>query len=287
MACQQRLWGIWMVAEHDRNLAKITRGRVLRWAKRASERTVFLLQMTVAVGGLIVVSLLSIPWLADPLKKAGLTAPGPFSQLVITLVLVSIFFEVKKLSERKPDPLPRHFADPMDVYPVLLDRVRATTRTADKTLDVLGLTLFTAWPSIRFWINRSDLNGWTMRFTAMAINNTRVSAHVPADWHRDARANLDSIRQYAKSSAASASSISVTPFAYDFMPSLHGYRLGNGDLFYSIVRWQADGKLSLDGFSYEFVPNEDHSQSAQAIREVFDSWFRRATVTEWSGSRSR
>lgn len=276
-----------MAIQGQPDLAGLRRSRVRHWLKQASDRAVSLIQSIVALGGLVVVILLSIPWLDDPLKKVGLTSPSQFGQAVITLVVVSVFFEVRKLNERTPEPEPRHFADPMDVYPVLLDRVRATTRQEERVLDVLGLTLFTAWPSIRFWVNRSDLNGWSMRFTALAINNNRSSANVSSSWFRDARTNLNSILDYANSNSAKANKISVQPFAYDFMPSLHGYRLGNGDLFYSIVRWQADGKLSLDGFSYEFVPSEDHSQSAQAIREVFDSWFRRATMTPWDGQRSR
>jgi hypothetical protein len=270
------------VAVHEQDLAELRRRRARHRVKRASERAAYLLQTIVAFGGLIVVILVSIPWLRGPLEKVGFTAQGSLAEVIITVVVVSIFFEVRKLADARPTSGRRHFTDPMAVYPVLLERVHATTRHKEKVLDVLGLTLFTAWPSIRFWLNGSELNGWTVRFTALMDDGGQLSKHVPKSCFENARNNLDSIAQYAASATARVQNVTVRPFAYDFMPSLHGYRLGNGDLFYSIVHWEHE-MLSLDDFSYEFVPHEDHSESAQAIRDVFDSWFQRGITTSWDG----
>jgi hypothetical protein len=170
----------------------------------------------------------------------------------------------------------------MDLYPILLQRIAAVSRSEDKVLDVIGMTLYTAWPSIRFWMNRTDLNGWTVNFTAVSHGDQGVTAHVPSGWFREARGNLNTICEFAESSTTQAKKINLQAFGYDFMPSLHGYRLGNRDLFYSILLWQGDGKIGMDGYSYEFVPHEDISLSAEAIREVFDSWFRRATAIPWT-----
>lgn len=268
------------IAEQD--LGTFKRSSIRHWIKHTSDRLVVQLQAVIAVGGLSVVILLSIPWLEGPLNKVGLTARGPLSEVIVTLVVVSIFFDVRKLIDRKPEPQERHFPDPMDVYPVLLERIHSIARKEEKVLDVLGMTLFTAWPSIRFWLNRTDLNGWTVRLTALTDREAELAAHVPSFWFRDSKANLTSIAHYAASPAAQSKNINLQSFCYDFMPSLHGYRLGNGDLFYSILHWDADGKLRLDDFSYDFVPHEDHSPSSNAIRETFESWFHRATRTAWS-----
>jgi hypothetical protein len=269
------------VASYEDELAKLRRSGVRYRIRRGSEQALSLIQVIVAAGGVVLVVLLSIPWLEGPLTKAGFTKPGPLGQAIITIVVVSIFFEVRRLAGRKPVSQRRHFADPMDVYPVLLEHVQATGRAEEKVLDVLGLTLFTAWPSIRFWVARAELNGWTVRFTAINDAGDRFPKHLSESWFRDARSNLDSIMDYADSDAANAKNVTLKAFSYDFMPSLHGYRLGNGDLFYSIVHWQANGQLNLDDFSYEFVSRDDHSKSAETMREIFDSWFHRATITEW------
>jgi hypothetical protein len=272
------------VSEQD--LATFKRSNIRYWIRRTSDRLIAQLQVIIAIGGLLVVVLLSIPWLDGPLKKAGLTAPGPLSQAIVALVVVSIFFDVRRLTERKPEPQQRHFPAPMDVYPVLLERIHSIARKEEKVLDVIGMTLFTAWPSIRFWLNRTDLNGWTVRLAALADHEAELAAYVPSFWFRDSRSNLSSIVHYANSTAARSKDINLQPFAYDFMPSLHGYRLGNGDLFYSFLHWDTDGKLRLDDFSYDFVPHEDHSPSANAIRETFESWFQRATRTAWRGEQA-
>ncbi len=257
------------------------RRQVRYWVKRSSDRVLAGAQAVIAVGGLVVVILINIPWLDGPLKSIGLSDTSALTGSVITVVVVSIFFDVRSLISKTTDPIKRHFSDPMDVYPVLLERITAVSRSEDKVLDVIGMTLYTAWPSIRFWLGRTDLNGWTVRFAAVARGDRESPKHVPNDWFRDARGNLNAIAEYAESPTARLNRINLRAFSYDFMPSLHGYRLGNGDLFYSILLWQNDGNIGIDDYSYEFVPHEDASPSAEAIRGVFDSWFRRATAMPW------
>jgi len=248
-----------------------------------AERATDVIKFVVAAGGLALVILVSIPWLSGPLAKVGITSAKAFSEDVLTIVVVSIFFDVRRLVESKHQPS-HHFADPMDVYPVLLQRIRAITRKEDKRLDVIGMTLYTAWPSIRFWLNRAELVGWTVRLTALAANEASLASHVPSSWFNEARSNLSSVAQYAKAPATLARNIDLQAYKYDFMPSLHGYRLGNGDLFYSILYWDQNGLLSIDNYSYEFISADDVSPSATAIRQVFQSWFERATRTPWNDS---
>jgi hypothetical protein len=249
--------------------------------KRVSERIVSFAQSLIAVVGLIAVILLNVSWLDGPFAKIGISDPNAFTGAVVTVVVVSIYFDVRSLVERKSEPENRHFSDPMEVYPLLLERVGRVSRSEEKVLDVIGMTLYTAWPSIRFWLNRPEFTGWTVRFAAVSGNQSSLSKYVPDAWFHDSRSNLDNIHQYAGSRAAQVQHINLQAFGYDFMPSLHGYRLGNGDLFYSVLLWEEDGQISIDGYSYEFVRSEDKSPSAESIRQVFDSWFRRATVQPW------
>lgn len=249
--------------------------------RRASERVFWFSQAVIAAVGLMAVILLNIPELDGPFRSIGISNPDAFAGAVVTVVVVSIFFDVRSLVARKSEPESRHFSDPMEVYPMLLERARRISRSEEKILDVIGMTLYTAWPSIQFWLNRSELSGWTVRFTAVTGNKARSSKHVPEPWFREAQGNLDSICRHADHPTIRAQHITLQAFGYDFMPSLHGYRLGNGDLFYSILLWQEDGNIGKDGYSYEFVPSEDKSPSAEAIRQVFDSWFKRAVAIPW------
>jgi hypothetical protein len=265
------------------NSSALKRRRLRQRFSELAERAGDTIKFVVAAGGLVLVILVSIPWLNGPLGKIGISSSRAFSQDVLTIVVVSIFFDVRRLAENRAQP-PRHFADPMDVYPILLERIRAINRKEEKELDVLGMTLYTAWPSIRFWLNRSEFTGWTLRFTALAANEASLASHVPSSWFGEARSNLNSVTQYAKAPATLERNVKLQAYEYDFMPSLHGYRLGNGDLFYSILYWDDNGLLSIDNYSYEFIPAEDISPSATAIRRVFQSWFERATQTPWSGN---
>jgi hypothetical protein len=255
--------------------------RLKRWARQAGRRMLASVEATIALGGLVLAVLLQIPWLQGPLDRLGLQSAGVVQTLLL-FILVSVFFEVRKLANRSENLTEqRHFADPMDVYPVLHARAKAITRDEDKVLDVLGISLYTAWPTVGFWLNRPDMACWTVRLAAVVRVEDDMGRLIPERWFRESRTNLTDVVETSRSAVARNRKITLQAYGYDFMPVLHGFRLGNGDLFYSILCWGDDGKIGRDDYSYEFVPHEDLSATADAVRKVFDSWFFRATRMPW------
>lgn len=272
-----------MASGADKHLERLRRRRIRQRIRRVSTRTITYTQAIVAGGGLLLIVMLRIPWLASVLKRIGFSDFGIAVQTVIVIVLVSIFFDVRILLERS-DQTPeekRHCADPMAVYPMLHERIEKVTRQEEKRLDILGISLYTAWPSVRFWLDHPELNGWTVRLAGVARRDRSLLYYVPQDWFRESRKNLDSIYQTSLHQRLAERQITLEAYGYDFMPVMHGYRLGTGDLFYSILLWQDDEKIGLEGYSYEFVPASDKSASAEAVRAIFDSWFRRAMKAPW------
>jgi hypothetical protein len=237
------------------------------------------------VGGVLLVVASDVPWLNDPLKRLGFDDLNGVGAGVIVFILSLIFFDVRSLAGRglASDGV-QHFADPMDVYPVLIERMKAVRRREDKVLDVLGMTLYTAWPTITFWLNRPDLRGWTVRLCAVTERTEELERTVPSDWFEESRANLAGVIQKRDTLKRQGQDILLEAYGYDFTPVIHGFRLANGDLFFSVLAWQQDGKIGRESYSYHFLPLEDRSESANAIREVFDSWFRRACLRPWPAS---
>jgi hypothetical protein len=268
------------------------RGRLQTWLSSSGAAFVDALQTVVALGGLLAVVALQIPWLQDPLERMGAGDGTAIALTVLMVVIVSLYYEVKGVGRRitraeKAFAAPQtHFPDPMDVYPVLLDRIRSIRRDEDKYLDVIGMTLYTAWPTIRFWLARSEMSGWTIRLAA-AVHTDEMpncaAGLIPAEWFAESHANLAGI-QAQQGGDGWARAIRLEAYGYDFMPVFHGFRLANGDLFYSVLHWQDDGKIGREGYSYEFISCEDHSPSAQALRGTFDSWFARCCRTPWNGA---
>jgi hypothetical protein len=242
-----------------------------------------ILQPIIIFGGMLLVIGLKIPWLSGVLANVGVKDRSGVSDTVVVVTLAAIFIEMRSLAQRIGERrvYQQHVDDAMDVYPILLERMRAVTKREEKRIEVLGMSLYTAWPSIRFWLNRPELAGWTIRLAACASATGDVLSHFPQDWLDEARQNLESIRQAASTPGIVNRGIRLEAFSYDFIPVLHGFRLGNGDLFYSILSFGDDGRINRDRYSYEFVPYEDGSTSAESIREVFESWLNRACRDAW------
>jgi hypothetical protein len=272
------------MAERRRRTATRISVRVFaRSARRSAERLWVVLESTVAIVGLLFVIALAIPWIADRMADVGFSNGEKIAQTVITVVLVSIFFQVRRVgdavAERGVDET--HMNDPMDVYPVLEERMELAQNDGEKVLDVLGITLYTAWPSVRFLVGRRGLSGWTVRLAACGGPGD-MPAHVPLSWRREATSNLNAILEAALTSALRSNRVQLEAYGYDFAPAVHGFRLSNGDLFYSTLLWEEDGSaLCMDRYSYDFIPGEDDSAYARAAREVFNSWFERAMRLPW------
>ncbi|HEX6498724.1 MAG TPA: hypothetical protein VF054_06785 [Micromonosporaceae bacterium] len=268
----------------DTKLATRLRNRRRQYtALQITSRALDFSQSVVTIGGVVLIILLQIPWLGGFFELIGISNSTAFTQTVVVVVLASLILQLRAVGQavaRVPRDN-RHFADPMDVYPVLLERVRAVKRPEDMVLDVLGMTLYTAWPSVHFWLERPELNGWTVRLCAVALAEDRLSHLVPEEWFQESLINLNQVFEQSRSVVLRRRGIVLEAYGYDFMPALHGFRLGNGDIFYSILRWQPDGRIGRDSYSYEFVPCDDRSQSAEAIRAVFGSWFDRACRHPW------
>lgn len=237
-------------------------------------------RVVVAIAGAMLLVLIQIPWLEAPLDALGLRNSASFHAVVVTVLLTTLLLEVRDLSrdlKREGRGL-QHFSDPGGMYQMLLARADEIKRPQQRTIDVLGLTLFSAWPYLRFWLEREGSAGWRIRFATLAADASSVVGVVPDDWPDESARNSAEIRRYAQLRAVRDRRHSLEVVEYDFPPGVHGFRLGNGDVFLSVLRWQDDGRLGKPGFTYEFVPCNDDSAAADAYRELFENWFARATA---------
>jgi hypothetical protein len=240
-----------------------------------------LAQIACVVGGLTVLVLLQVPWLDGPLARAGLNNSESLRTTITVLVLAAVFVETHEVFQRLTrleGSSRRHFVDVVEMYPFLFSRANAIRNKAHRNMDVLGATLYTAWPQIHYWLQRPEASGWTVRLALM--NASMPSSNwLPEDWPRQAAANLSSIREAIDSPELHRQGIKVGVCEYDYMPGVRGVRLGNGDLFISFVLWRPDGRVGNRAEAYEYIPYDEETASAAAMRRLFDSWFQRAAAS--------
>ena len=68
-------------------------------------------------------------------------------------------------------------------------------------------------------------------------------------------------------------------YEYDFAPAVHGFWLGNGDVFVSVLRWRDGDRLGKHRFPYDYVPVHDVTPEADAARALLKNWFERALLS--------
>lgn len=246
--------------------------------KRFARTVVRRVPVWAAYVGVVVLVALQVPWLDEPLKALGFRDTEEFRTVIVVLVISGLMLEIHDLSQRiAPTPGHRqHFINPDDMYHALVGRMRNASRISERRLDVLGLTLFSAWPTIYFNLQQREFTDWTIRMATISPKAVDAARWLPEDWLPESGENVKAVMKFAQDPGLQKRNIALEILLYDFVPGVHGFRLGNGDIYISNLLWQGDGLLGKPGFSYEFIPHGETGPSAEAYRELFNNWFTRA-----------
>ncbi|HEY2717680.1 MAG TPA: hypothetical protein VGI73_15815 [Solirubrobacterales bacterium] len=245
-------------------------------AAGALERFVESGQVWVAVAAGTLLVLLQVPGVEDVLTKLGLENNTQLRTAIGVVILVSILWELRQLKQRVTPAITgrQHYDDPKEMYNALIERAAAIKDPEQRRIDVLGLTLFSAWPELEFFLERPTVHNWTVRLATLSAAATAPRPWVPESWPNEAANIVTQIKGFRAAQGADQGH-SVEIFEYGFMPVVHGFRLGNGDVFVSILRWR-DRRLGKHRFPYDYVPANDISPEAETTRALFENWFTRA-----------
>lgn len=168
------------------------------------------------------------------------------------------------------------------VYPELhtiLDDV-GTGAGSERSLDVLGLTLFTAWPMLlRSGLGSPGgaLRGWRVSVFCLSPDFLKANPYFSENWVKEVEAKLSSINEFTKNGGELLKDLgtSLAVMQYKFFPAVHGFRTGAGHLLISYIHWSGESLDDPTQF-YEYFPPSDKSVRASLYRALFDNWIERA-----------
>jgi hypothetical protein len=144
-----------------------------------------------------------------------------------------------------------------------------------RRVDVIGLTLFSAWPHLCGILENRSNSSWLVTVQCMDPDFADHSLGVSDSWKKTLRAQIYNIETYLEQSDQSLKErdIEVKLVKYCFLPALHGFRIDERDLFISFCQWNDRLHLRDPYQFYEHFAADDHSQRATEYRQLFDNWF--------------
>jgi hypothetical protein len=171
-----------------------------------------------------------------------------------------------------------------EVYPRLYETLTQVKESDRKTLDVLGLTLYTAWPNIKDWLDRdgSPLSGWTVRLRVLDPKWVSNGNSLDESWAAESQTFIADVQAYKTDNALSLSrrETSISIRSYSLAPAFHGFRVSDSTYFISFMRWDhKTGRLARPLQCYEVITKDDSSPRASQYRELFDDWLQRIDET--------
>ena len=169
-----------------------------------------------------------------------------------------------------------------EVYPELMQELQESP-TGKRTVDILGLTLFTAWNQLQGFLQNPAVNGWRVRLLCLSPEFLHsANRGVPDDWHDEAKLQIRNICAYINENRRSlaARGICIRLETYNAFPAMHGFMLGNGTLFISLTHWEeGQDQLAKPYHPYEKVAASDLSRRAEVYRQLFKNWMDHASST--------
>ena len=161
-----------------------------------------------------------------------------------------------------------------NVSEVLRDLERAMKRVQSpehRSFTVIGLTMLFAGPVLQRWLRAEDtaiLRGWKIRVYMLSPEFLRGDNYFDPSWAQTADTYANQIR--ALITEAAEIGVDLTLICYPLRPVLHGFLLGNGELYVSFCWWDVrQGVVSLPQQFYDHFGPEDLSERAQKYRALF------------------
>lgn len=236
-------------------------------------------QVWVALACGAVLIALQIPGVEDVLGEIGLENNQRIRTAFGVVLLGSILLELRQL-QRSITPVvsgQQHYSDRKAMYTALIEKAAAVTEPEHRRIDVLGLTLFSAWPELENFLEQPEVNGWTVKLAALSKTAEPGDLWVPDGWPSESETAVRQVKEFGQGEDHNHR---IEVIEYELPPVVHGFRLGNGDVFLSTLKWREEGRLGKHRFPYDYFPAHDRSSAATDARELFRSWFDRAVGGE-------
>ena len=255
-------------------------------AARLSDGLVHAVKVAFVVVVIVFLAANAIPAVHDRLKNFGILDEGVIAEtvgiaFVLTVALLHRLDQqvgqlTRAFQEEHGTQSALIFGGVGEVFPRVRAAIQDHPSNEPKILEVLGLTLYATWPQVQAWLKSDSLRGWKIILTSMSPEFLCASGFCPPTWCAEAKAIHAAIQAHVtlKQAELSARNISVEFSTYEAFPAIHGFRVGEREVFISFEHWSETDADILDEpvHFYERIPRTDYSLRAQAYRTLFGNW---------------
>jgi hypothetical protein len=164
-----------------------------------------------------------------------------------------------------------------EVYPyidALMSRRPRWTARRRGSVEVLGLSLYTAWPFLQGLLKTSTNEHCDITLCCLDPEYIPTNPTIRPEWAEHARANINEITNYVRANASDLKQrdIALRLHLYRFFPLIHGFRFDGEDILYSFLHCANDGRAAQPLDFYEHASQRDSETRSALYSELFVSW---------------
>ena len=238
----------------------------------------------------VLYAILLISWIISPIRS-WLISIGAFEQNTIfyiialsTTLVVTILGELKTAMSDLSKKLDKFSKESdseiitngiLSVYSNLYETFDSIKNKREKTLDVIGLTLYSTWPQIEAWLNFDNTRDWNITLFVLNSNFIKDNTSImPIQWVREIEVAVDRINSFVdnKRDLLLSKNINIKVEYYSNLPGIHGFSLGDDTLYISFSHWSERRLIDEPDYFYEYFHCDDKTIRANVYRGLFKNW---------------
>jgi hypothetical protein len=150
-------------------------------------------------------------------------------------------------------------------------------------VEIMSYTLVTVSSYLEEWKTKGYLKNLSLNIYHLDSDFIRLNSVIDKDWDDVLNLHINEIKKFIKENKKDLieNNCSIKTYSYDFMPAVHGLKLGDGTIYFSLAHWNGDkiAKVRSDCGYIKIVP-KNNTKIAIEIRELFDNWLDKAKGKE-------
>ena len=160
-----------------------------------------------------------------------------------------------------------------DIY-VLFDKVLIESENNNENvIDIIGSTLYTAWPHIHPWLLKDSTMQWTINLFILDPSYIKKNRDfIDKNWKYTSQNFIEQIKSVCTMNKEQfiRKNITVNLFSYSYFPSVRGFKI-NENILITYSHWSADGLADYPHYFYEYFKATDTSVRAECYKSLYNN----------------
>lgn len=160
-----------------------------------------------------------------------------------------------------------------DIYSIFDKIILLSETKNNNNLDIIGSTLYTAWPHIHPWLLKETTVNWKINlFLLDPLYIEQNSTLIDNSWKNTSENIIKQIKNVKDiyQNDFFQRNVIINLFTYSYFPTIRGFKI-NDNILLTFSHWSRDGLTDYPHYFYECFKSKDNSIRAECYKDLYNN----------------